>query len=249
MLAFKLNPKYKKIIKFGLIIGLVYILLIPSLVVYVGRKHVYKSIENIPEIPVTIVFGAGVLANREPSDVLEDRLNLAAELYSLGKTQKILVSGDNRQENYNEPEAMFQYLVQKKGIPEDDIVRDYAGRRTYDTCKRANEIWDVKEAILITQGYHLPRSMFTCQTLGVNSFALSSTKREYLGELRYKFRELIAIHKSIVDLYVLHPDYIGGEKEDDFKKKPKIKDVELVEEEAEDNLENQDLSEVENLKE
>jgi len=214
MISFKRIHKYLILSLIGLVI---YSVLLPALVVYIGRKHVYTSPEFIPNTAVAIVFGAGVLSNKEPTSVLEDRLNLAADLYALGKTEKILVSGDNRVESYNEPEAMFQYLVQKKGIPEEDIVRDYAGRRTYDTCKRAKEIWDVEEAIIITQGYHLPRALFTCSTLGIESFALSSTNREYLGELRYKFRELIAIHKAILDVYILHPSYIGGPKEDDLQ--------------------------------
>jgi len=193
-----------------------YLVLAPALVVGIGKKHVYADIENIPDFKVGIVFGAGIYSDGTPRDMLRDRLITTADLYEKGVIEKILVSGDNRYENYNEPEAMFKYLVNEAGIPEEDVVRDYAGRRTYDTCARANEIWSLDEAILISQGYHLPRAIFLCNELGVTSAGYSATLNAYRGERWFKIREIMAIHKSIWDLFVWEPAYLGGEQEDDF---------------------------------
>ena len=59
------------------------------------------------------------------------------------------MSGDNRFEDYNEPGAMREFALEL-GVPDEDIVLDYAGRRTYDTCYRAQAIFLAGDAILVT---------------------------------------------------------------------------------------------------
>lgn len=185
----------------------------PPLVVYRGRYQVYENVETVGEYEVGIVFGAGVKPEGVPSDMLEDRLLTAEELYRNGKVEKILVSGDNSQEHYNEPQVMYDYLVEK-GVPEDRVIRDYAGRRTYDTCYRAKEIFGVDKALLISQGYHLPRSIYLCESFDIESTGYSATRREYLYETFYESREVIALYWSTLDIYVFKPTPILGEKEE-----------------------------------
>lgn len=165
------------------------------------------------EHEVAIVFGAGLKEDGSPSDVLKDRLITAAELYWDGKVDKILVSGDNSLEEYNEPEAMANYLIGTQGVASDDVVLDYAGRRTYDTCARAHEIWGIEDAVLVSQEYHLPRALFTCQKLGIESIGVSATRQAYVYDDLYQARELLATYKAVLDVYLLRPDFIGGEKE------------------------------------
>ena len=114
-----------------------------------------------------------------------------ADLYFAGKVQKILMSGDNRFLYYNEPGSMMAYAV-KLGVPQKDIVLDYAGRRTYDTCYRALYIFGVKEALLVTQDYHLPRALFTCNQIGLKSVGVIAdqhTGRYYYSLAIGKLRE------------------------------------------------------------
>src|SRR5258706_1690913 len=115
---------------------------------------------------VAIIFGAGLLRDGGPTAVLQDRIRRAANLYFAGKVEKLLMSGDNRFVDYNEPESMRQYAL-SLGVPDEAIVRDYAGRSTYDTCYRAKAIFGVSAAILVTQKFHLPRAIFLCNMLGV----------------------------------------------------------------------------------
>ena len=115
-----------------------------------------------PAAPAAIVFGAGLWRDGSPSPVLQDRVATAADLYFSGKVKKILMSGDNRFIYYNEPGAMKKFAL-SLGVPEEDIVLDYAGRRTYDTCYRARAIFGLKEAILVTQSFHLPRALILCR--------------------------------------------------------------------------------------
>jgi vancomycin permeability regulator SanA len=82
---------------------------------------------------------------------------------------------------------------------------------------RAKNIWNIDKALLISQGYHLSRAIFTCNRLGVESTGYSATTYPYAGETYYKVREILAIHKAVLDVYILHPQYIGGEPEYDFE--------------------------------
>ncbi len=204
--------KRLKIIICGITALVAITIAIPPLIVYSGKYKIYTDIAHVKETRIAIVFGAGVNDNYEPSDMLEDRLLTALELYENDKIEKILVSGDNRTSHYNEPQVMYEYLLEK-GVDEDDIVRDYAGRRTYDTCYRANKIFGVNEAILISQGYHLPRAIFLCEQFSISSTGYSATRRPYFYSRVYKSREILALYKSVLDVYILKPIPVLGEVE------------------------------------
>lgn len=162
-----------------------------------------RAKDSITEIPtdnslqtprVAIVFGAGVLSDGQPSPILADRIITAVELYRAGRIKKILMSGDNRFENYNEPAAMKQAAI-KQGVPETDIIEDFAGRRTYDTCYRAKEIFGVERAILVTQQFHLARALYLCQNMGIDAYGISANRRQYpkSDENWWSLRENIAV--------------------------------------------------------
>ena len=104
-----------------------------------------------PVRPVAIVFGA-------VSVILTDRVATGVKLYKAGKVYKLLMTGGNSRDGYNEPEAMRQEAL-AMGVPARDIVCDYAGFRTYDSLYRARDIFGVRSAFLVTQGYHLPRAL------------------------------------------------------------------------------------------
>jgi vancomycin permeability regulator SanA len=136
------------------------ILVIPRLVTGLfARSRLYTDLSSIPGKKVAIVFGAGLWRDGSPTPVLRDRVATAADLYFAGKVEKLLFSGDNRIVEYNEPAAMRAYALQL-GVPDEAIVLDYAGRRTYDTCYRARAIFGVKEAVLVTQKFHRRACIF-----------------------------------------------------------------------------------------
>lgn len=176
------------------------------------------SISNAPAKRVAIVFGAEVKRDGTPSTVLRDRVETAVELYESGKVEKLLMSGDNRFVNYNEPESMRQYAL-KLGMPDSDIVLDYAGRRTYDTCYRAKEIFGVNSAILVTQGFHLPRALFLCKAFSIDAVGVNADNYYYLKRLRlyWNTRELLASVQSVLDVYLFRPLPVLGKSEPIFK--------------------------------
>jgi SanA protein len=156
---------------------------------------------DVPARRVAIVFGAGLTRSGEATPVLKDRVDTAVRLYFSGKAEKLLMSGDNRFVEYNEPEAMRQYAL-SLGVPNEDIVLDYAGRRTYDTCYRAKEIFGIKEAILVTQPFHLARALFLCNALGLDGVGVEANNRVYLKRslLYWNVRELPATVTAFADV-------------------------------------------------
>lgn len=181
-----------------------------------ARAHTYPT-STAPEAPVAIVFGAGLTRNGTPTPVLQDRVTTAADLYFAGKVKKLLLSGDNRFLDYNEPGAMQQFAL-KLGIPENDLVLDYAGRRTYDTCYRARAIFGVRQAILVTQDFHLPRALLLCNAMGIQAAGVSADRRVYspVPAFYWQLRELPAVAVSFLEVWITHPLPVLGNPEPIF---------------------------------
>ncbi|MFN0107648.1 MAG: vancomycin high temperature exclusion protein [Blastocatellia bacterium] len=163
-----------------------------------------------PRPRVAIVFGASVYGNGDLSPILEDRVDTAIELYRAGKVDRILVSGDNRHRSYNEPKAMQEYLVSHKVAPQDVIV-DPAGRSTYETCLRAKDVFGLQRAVLVSQGYHLPRALYIANDLGLDAVGMA-------GDLRLKptidypgIREWAAEVKAYFNLNYFPPEVLLGD--------------------------------------
>jgi SanA protein len=197
----------------ALVLGLI-IFGVPRIITAAYASSRVYTIEDVPTHPVAIVFGAGLSRNGAPSAVLRDRIEAAAQLYFGGKVQKLLMSGDNRFVDYNEPGAMLSYAVEL-GVPEKDIVLDYAGRRTYDTCYRARYIFGVKDAILVTQNFHMARALYTCNILGVSAQGVPADARRYLRRYIaiWGVRETLATTVALWEVWVSRPLPVLGKPE------------------------------------
>lgn len=184
-----------------LILAFVVVMIVARLVTaQVALKRTYSQAE-VPARRVAIVFGAGLWRDGAPTPILQDRVETGANLYFAGKVEKILMTGDNSLVEYNEPEAMRQYAL-KLGVPDSAIVLDYAGRRTYDSCYRAKEIFRLREVILVTQKFHLARALFLCNALGLDGVGVEANNRSYHKSalLIWNFRELPATLTAFADV-------------------------------------------------
>jgi SanA protein len=112
---------------------------------------------------------------------------------------------------------MHDYAIDL-GVPEEDIVLDYAGRRTYDTCYRAKAIFGVQEAILVTQSFHLPRALYLCNHLGLPAVGVPADLRVYrrASLLYWNLRELPATLSALWEIYVSRPLPVLGDPEPIF---------------------------------
>jgi vancomycin permeability regulator SanA len=174
--------------KSGIIIKIAIVLLVVLVTPIVLMQVRYRFFNTPSDHKVAIVFGAG-LVNGRPSKVLASRLDEAVVLYNLRKVNKILVTGDNRQESYNEPKAMTEYLV-NLGVNPDNIVQDYAGRRTVDSCYRAKNVFNVSSAYIISQPFHLPRALWLCEGYGIKSTTIGAANLPFSGTVYQYIREI-----------------------------------------------------------
>lgn len=168
-----------------------------------AAPRIASTAQNVRPARVAIVFGAAVRGDTV-SAILYDRVAAAADLYRAGIVQKLLLSGDNRTIDYNEPGAMRRTAL-TLGVADADITLDYAGRSTYDTCYRAHAIFGLNEAILVTQRFHLSRAITLCDALGVRAMGYASDRRTYLGQWGNEMREVAASANALIELYVTRP--------------------------------------------
>lgn len=202
--------KRKRTISF-IILLLIFAICLPF--VLIGHVRIstdtyrYANPDDIPEERVAIIFGAGVRRDGRPSRMLADRIQGGIALYESGRVSKLLMTGDNSRVEYNEVVAMQEYAIEQ-GIPEEDIVLDYAGFSTYESCYRANAIFGVSQAVLVTQAYHLPRAVYTCRELGVEAVGLGTPDWEvYPGVMvSYTVRESIATLNALLQVHVIRPE-------------------------------------------
>ena len=201
----------------GMLIGMMPVVAVVGLRAYSAlhaNSEIY-SLDAVPERPVAIVFGAQVFPSGRPSAMLADRIRMGAELYAAGKVRALLLTGDNGEADYNEPEAMRRYAVEI-GVPYDAIVLDYAGFRTYDSCYRARDIFQVDSAILVTQDFHLDRALLICNQLGIDSVGVAAdvlrpngySSRSMLSSV---LREFPATALSVFDLLRGEKPYYLGD--------------------------------------
>ena len=194
-----LSPKRRRLrrVFWGLLVALGLGFALIFLNVHSYSRLICPSVTAAPSEPVAIVFGAA-------SVVLTDRVATGVELYRAGKVRKLLMTGDNSRDGYNEPAAMKQEAL-ALGVPAQDIVCDYAGFRTYDSLYRARDIFGVRSAILVTQGYHLPRALFLGRKLGLDVVGVDAAKRAYGGQFGFDLREIAAVEIAWVQATVTHP--------------------------------------------
>lgn len=187
-----------------LVVSASVIILFPVLLVLLAYALIEPYKKDIVDLDraehrhVGLVLGAGVAPNGKPYKELRARLDLAAEALEQGKVDKLLLSGDNRFEYYDEPTAMLSYMVQEKHIDKSKLQVDFAGRSTYESCERAAKVFDQREIIIISAKSHLPRAIYLCKQFGVQSQGIA-TNIEANNSFR---REALARVKALINVYV-----------------------------------------------
>ena len=177
---------------------------------YVQRASVYiQQPDEVTPAFVAIVLGAKVQADGQPSAVLRDRLLTAVDLYQQGTVEKILLSGDNGQQEYDEVNGMRVFMLEH-GIPPEDLFLDHAGFDTYDSMVRARAVFGVTSAIIVTQRFHGPRAIFLARSQGIEAFGVAADRQQYRGAVQFQLREILASIKAWNDV-VLHssPAFLG----------------------------------------
>ena len=203
----------KKIVMiFGVIFLLIFIIIfVIDFYVRLSTKNQILKIEDISsidDIDCILVLGAGIWGNK-PSHMLEDRLLQAINLYEQNVAPKIIMSGDHSRKDYDEVNLMKQFAIDKK-VASEDIFMDHAGFSSYDSIYRAKEIFGAKKIIIITQKYHLYRSLYIANSLGVESYGVEADLREYQHQTYRELREILARNKDFIQcIFKPEPQFLG----------------------------------------
>ncbi|GAU69880.1 hypothetical protein SSP35_15_00350 [Streptomyces sp. NBRC 110611] len=186
--------------------------LAPATWLHVTAAPRLRTVTDAPTAPVAIVFGAG-LWDGQPSPYLAHRLDAAAELYDRGTVRAVLVTGDNSRHDYDEPDAMRDYLV-RRGVPARKVVNDYAGFDTWDSCSRAHRIFGVNRAVLVSQGFHIRRALALCTAAGIDAYGVGVAARHDVTWAYGGVREIFAAGKAAAEA-LLQPDphFLGPREE------------------------------------
>lgn len=176
----------------------------------VAQGKIFREVTAVPPRYTGIVLGA-YAPNGVPSEILLDRLKTALALYKAGKVQRLLLSGAQGGED-DEPNAMRRWL-QDAGVPGADLFLDHAGFRTLDTMARAKQVFAVKDAVVITQAFHLPRALYLAEAYGIDAVGVTADLQPYDDALYNAARENVARFVAWLDVSVWHrgPKFLGPE--------------------------------------
>lgn len=153
----------------------------------------------VPPQAVALVLGAGLLPDGSPSPVLAGRVSTAAELYRLGRVRALLMSGDHSRTDHDEVDAMAG-LARRLGVPDSAIVLDHAGFDTFSSCYRARSVFGLRDVVVVSQSWHLPRAVWLCRHLGVRTVGVASPAPAS-ADLAGALREIPAAAKAMLDVW------------------------------------------------
>ena len=179
-------------------------------VVSSAEGRIFTDVDDIPAEPVALVLGTSPTYKGRKNLFFERRMDAAAELYHAGKTKKLLVSGDNSRASYDEPTAMQQALI-ARGVPEKDIIRDYAGFHTLDSIVRARKVFGVTKCTIVTDDFHLARSLYIAEHEGLDSIGFQTQPLPTSLSPSTHLREIACRSLVWIDLYILNrqPKFLG----------------------------------------
>ena len=205
----------KKSILYTLILIVIGILITLGLEAFIEQdtsSRIYAEVDTVPQAKTAIVLGASVYSDGQLSPILQDRVDSAIDLFENDKVEEILISGDHGSDNYNEVDAIANYLT-KHGVPKNKLILDHAGFDTYDSMYRASKVFKITDAIVITQAFHLPRAIFIAKHLNLDYHGFQAKEREFKIETKIMKREKLANYKALFEVI--------------FKTKPRVLNKQL----------------------
>lgn len=174
-------------------------------------QYTFDSISELQPAYCAILLGTSKwLRGGRQNMYYHYRMIAASELYRSGKCRKIIVSGDNGTQQYNEPLAMKLDLV-KMGVKKEDVICDYAGFRTLDSIIRFREIFGQKKGIVISQRFHNTRAVYIGRSHGIELYGYNARDVEVHSGLKTRLREVFSKAMCVLDVEILRtaPKYLG----------------------------------------
>ena len=177
-----------------------------------SSRFIFSSIDSVPYNHCALVLGTSkYLWNGKRNLYYSDRIKTAVELYHHNRVDFIIVSGDNRAKNYNEPITMYNDLV-AAGIPFKKIILDYAGFRTLDSVVRGKEVFGQEKFTIVSQLFHNQRAIYIARRKGIEAIAFNAGNSDEQLSFKVQMRELAARVLVFIDLITSKQPHFLGEK-------------------------------------
>ncbi|MEI6712507.1 MAG: ElyC/SanA/YdcF family protein [Verrucomicrobiota bacterium] len=181
-------------------------------VLWRGSRHLLSSIEQIPVGSIGVVLGTSPGGGKHLviNPFFEARMDAAATLYHSGTVYHLVLSGDNRRADYNEPSSMKEAL-KHRGVPASALTLDYAGFRTLDTVARAHRVFQVQKPVIITDDFHIARALFLAEAEGAEALGFASAPIPWRRSYKTRVREWASRVRAFLDVYILgtQPHFLG----------------------------------------
>jgi SanA protein len=177
---------------------------------WAARGRTFDSIAATPPSDVGLVFGTSDRTKGRENLYFKHRVEAAAALWNSGKIRTLIVSGDNRAHDYNEPEKMKRALL-KLGVPAQNIVCDYAGLRTLDSVVRAKKIFGLNSILFISQRFQNERAIYIAKAHGLEAIGHNARDVDARTGVKTRLREIGARVKMWLDVNILDtpPKHLG----------------------------------------
>lgn len=210
----KTKPSKKKRVLRALAVLMLLAVLLPLATSYYVMASTENQMITLDEAAylnadTILVLGARVWDNGQPSGILKDRINTGVDLYEAGASERLLMSGDHGQDEYDEVNAMKDFAIEQ-GVAPAVIFMDHAGFSTYESLYRARDIFQVKTVVIVTQQYHLYRALYIARALGLDAYGVSCDRRDYNPYILFSVREIFARCKDFLySIFQPLPTYLG----------------------------------------
>lgn len=174
------------------------------------KNFVFDDVNQLDYCNTALLLGTSkTLKSGQENEFFKNRIEACLKLYRNNKIKYIIVSGDNRQVNYNEPLDMKNALVEN-GVPADLIYADYAGLRTYDSVIRSKEIFGQQKILIVSQKFHNERAVYIARLNGIEAFAYNAKDVNANKGFKTKIREYLARNKVFIDHFLgIEPKHLG----------------------------------------
>lgn len=177
------------------------------------KAYIFQELDQIDSRQCAMILGARVYDSGSISHVVRDRAESAMELYHHELADKVLISGDHGQRDYDEVNAIKNYIKLMHHIPDQDIFMDHAGFSTYESMYRGRDIFLVKDVIIVSQGFHLPRAVYIARKLGLDAVGYEAKEITPFSKethISWHLREALARVKSFFLVATnAQPTYLG----------------------------------------
>lgn len=166
---------------------------------YSAKNKLFNSFENLPKTKYGLLLGTSkYLVDSGLNQYYTSRINSAIELYKNGIIEKVIVSGDNKEQNYDEPTRMKNSLI-KSGVSEIDIIKDANGFNTFLSIRNFKNNYPNESVIIISQKFQNERAIYISNKLKLNAFAYNAKDIPFWKDLKTNTREIFAKTKCYIE--------------------------------------------------